>query len=176
MAHPEQRTFIKNVVSLYPHYFSGKSVIEIGSLNINGTVRDFFVTDKYVGVDVAEGHGVDLVAEGQELDFADNSFDVAISAECFEHNPYWAETFQNMYRMAKDLVIFTCASTGRAEHGTSATTPADSPLTLEWNYYRNLTEQDFRNLFDFDSMFTEYMFEYNAQSCDLYFVGLKQVQ
>jgi SAM-dependent methyltransferase len=173
MAHPEQREFFEQVKAEFPDWFTG-SVLEIGSLNINGTVRDFFDATEYVGVDVSAGEGVDVVARGQELDYADSSFDVAVSAECFEHNPYWFETFENMVRMARKGVVFTCASTGRAEHGTSATTPSDSPFTLEWDYYRNLTEEDFAE-FDF-TVFDSYTFEYNPVSCDLYFVGVLPVQ
>jgi 2-polyprenyl-3-methyl-5-hydroxy-6-metoxy-1,4-benzoquinol methylase len=35
------------------------------------------------------------------LDFASNSFDTVASCECFEHNPEWAKTFENMHRMCK---------------------------------------------------------------------------
>lgn len=173
MAHQEQREYFTKLKTLHPQWFTGVSVIEIGSLNINGTVRDFFDATTYLGVDVSEGPGVDLVMEGQNVKMPKNTFDVAVSAECFEHNPHWQATFKNMARLAKTAVIFTCASTGRAEHGTTRTTPQDSPFTLEWDYYQNLTEQDFRQAFDLDSMFQQYGFEYNDTSCDLYFYGLK---
>jgi hypothetical protein len=175
MAHPEQREFFTELQDEFPEMFFDVSVLEIGSLNINGTVRDFFDATKYVGVDVAVGSGVDVVAQGQELEYADNSFDVAVSAECFEHNPYWLETFDNMVRMSRKFVVFTCASTGRAEHGTSCTTPDDSPFTVEWDYYRNLDETDFLENYDF-TVFDFYRFVYNSDSCDLYFVGVLPVQ
>lgn len=175
MAHPEQRDFFKRLQADYPGMFVDVSVLEIGSLNINGTIRDFFDAREYVGVDVAPGAGVDVVAEGQDLTYPDGSFDVAVSAECFEHNPYWLETFENMVRMSRRWVVFTCASTGRPEHGTARTTPQDSPFTLAWDYYRNLSEDDFRSVFDFD-VFEFHRFEYNPVSCDLYFVGCLPVQ
>lgn len=173
MAHPEQRVFFEQTRERFPQYFKDLYVLEVGSLDINGTVRDFFDTARYLGVDVAEGHGVDLVKAGQDLHFPDNWFDVAVSAECFEHNPQWLETFINMHRMASKFVIFTCASEGRPEHGTSRTTPEDSPFTLTWNYYQNLTEKDFRNALDFDSLFQQYEFSTNEHSHDLYFWGIK---
>lgn len=173
MAHSEQRVFFETVKSLYPQFFSNVSVIEIGSLNINGTVRDFYNANMYIGVDVDEGKDVDIVEQGQDVKFPDRYFDVAVSAECFEHNPYWKETFANMYRMASKFVIFTCASEGRPEHGTTRTTPADSPFTVNWDYYRNLNEKDFREFFNFDMMFFKHSFIYNPQSCDLYFWGIK---
>jgi len=173
MAHPEQRVFFEQTKERFPQYFKDLYVLEVGSLNINGTVRDFFDTTRFLGVDVAEGPGVDLVGLGQDLHFPDNWFDVAVSAECFEHNPQWLETFINMHRMASKFVIFTCASEGRLEHGTSRTTPDNSPFTLTWNYYQNLTEKDFRDALDFDSLFQQYEFSVNEQSHDLYFWGIK---
>lgn len=174
MAHKEQRDFFTETKNKFPQYFNNVSVIEMGSLNINGTVRDFYenVTE-YVGVDLDEGPGVDLVCQAQNVNFDDESFDVAVSAECFEHNPYWLETFVNMHRIAKSFVVFTCAGEGRPEHGTTRTTPGNSPFTLQWNYYRNLTEKDFDSALDLNSMFSEYEFSYNPHAQDLYFWGVK---
>jgi hypothetical protein len=64
----------------------------------------------------------------------------------------------------------TCATTGRAEHGTKRTTPADAPL-LEWDYYRNLTEGDIRDQFDLDRLFTEYEIFVDDRHHDLCFAG-----
>ena len=177
MAHKEQSDYIASVKQQHPSFFNGGRVLEIGSLNINGTVRQFFNADEYVGVDVGKGAGVDVVISGHEYD--DNQFfDCAISCECFEHNPYWLETFENMVRLTKaeGLVIFTCATTGRPEHGTERTTPQDSPLTIAkgWSYYRNLTQDDFEKAFDFDGIFKEKCFSLNSKSCNLYFWGLKK--
>ena len=175
MSHPAQNEYIKYVKDKFPDHLNKKQVLEVGSLNINGTVRDFFSECHYVGLDVAEGKDVDVVCEGQNFDAPSESFDVSISCECFEHNPEWVATFRNMYRITRTggLVIMTCATTGRPEHGTTKTTPQDSPLTvgLGWNYYMNLTEKDFRDNFDIDSMFKEY--EFLSQNTDLYFYGVK---
>lgn len=174
MAHFEQRDFFQKLQGKVPEAFSNAKVLEVGSLDINGTVRDFFDATIYVGADVAPGRGVDLVCNGEDLDYPDNSFDVTVSAECFEHNPEWVATFQNMWRISNNHVIVTCASEGRAEHGTSKSSPGSSPLTLHWDYYKNITEQDFTEHFNLDEMFTDYSFEYNPVSCDLYFYGVKR--
>lgn len=174
MAHYQQRVFVEFVKSRFPEYFTNVSVIEIGSLDINGTVRDFFCNCAYLGVDVGPGPGVNLISEGQNLTFPENTFDVALSIECFEHNPFWLETFMNMYRMARGLVLFTCASTGRPEHGTTRTDSYSSPLTAEWNYYRNLDQEDFTNKIHFGELFSSHEFFYNKVSCDLYFWGIKK--
>jgi hypothetical protein len=176
MAHHQQRQFFERLKAKMPQYFQGTTVIEIGSLDINGTIRDLFENPKeYVGVDVAAGKGVDIVAQGQYYAHG-SEVDVAVSAECFEHNPFWVETVLNMYLHVRDggLLAFTCATDGRPEHGTTRTTPNDSPLTvgLGWDYYRNLNEQDFTSAFNFDKMFSEWAFEVNRSSQDLYFYGV----
>ncbi len=175
MAHTEQRNFIQHVKDNFPKSFENVDVLEVGSLNINGTVRDFFMNPKsYIGLDLMEGKDVDVICPGNEYNGADNSFDTVISTECFEHDKNWVMTFLNMHRMVKvgGLVVFTCASTGRHEHGTIATTPQDSPATTD--YYKNLTEEDFMVAFHLDDMFKEYRFMYNEVTCDLYFWGVKK--
>ena len=88
-----------------------RKVLEVGSLDINGTVRIFFDNCDYTGLDLGEGKGVDLIEEGQNYDAPDETYDTVLSTECFEHNPYWKETFLNMIRLCKKngLVFFTCA-------------------------------------------------------------------
>lgn len=176
MAHQEQGEYIAKIKQKFPSAFSNGRVLEIGSLNINGTVRDYFNAKEYIGVDVGEGVGVDVVTSGHEYDNKE-LFDCCISCECFEHNPYWKETFLNMVRLCKSggLVVFTCATTGRPEHGTERTTPQDSPLTLAkgWHYYQNLTAEDFTKDIDFSALFSQWSFDDNERACDLYFYGIK---
>lgn len=178
MAHEAQAQFIRSVKDELPDFFNGTKVLEIGSLNINGTVRQFFDSPRlYIGLDVAEGPGVDVVSLGHEYD-TEELFDCVISCECMEHNPYWRETFLNMVRLCRPggMVLMTCATTGRAEHGTSRSLPQDSPLTVAagWDYYRNLTGEDFElEIPEFDNLFSLWTFQNNPQACDLYFVGIK---
>lgn len=178
MAHPQQMAFVGAVSRLLPEYFSGTKVCEVGSLDINGSVRGFFKACAYVGYDLAAGPGVDLAQEGQLIGEQTGAFDVVLSTECFEHNPFWVETFSNMLRMSKPsgLVLFTCATTGRAEHGTRRSTPADSPLTVGagWDYYRNLTSEDFTKTFCLPGWFHTFHFYVCPVSCDLYFLGVRR--
>ena len=175
MSHPEQMNFVKELKNKFPKYFIDSKVLEIGSLNINGTIRVFFKNCNYVGVDVGEGKCVDVICEGQKLDYLDNTFDTTASCECFEHNPFWLETFINMHRMTKEdgLLFFTCATTGRKEHGTKKFNKFASPLT-EWEYYKNLEEKDFLEKVDINLMFKEHAFQINEKSKDLYFYGIKK--
>ena len=102
------------------------------------------------------GKGVDVVCPGQDYTAPARSFDVVISCEMMEHNPNWRETWLNMLRMVREdgLLVMTCASIGRKKHGTSDSTPFDSPLTVATgqNYYRNLVETDFTQLLHHDAL------------------------
>ena len=148
MSHDEQRRFIAGVAEYLPEFFVGTRVLEIGSLDVNGSIRSFFVDCDYKGLDVAPGPGVDIVGGGHEFDAPNGSFDVVVSVETMEHNPYWIETVGNMLRLCREggLILITCASLGRVEHGTTRSDPQSSPLTigLGWDYYRNVSEVDMR--------------------------------
>jgi hypothetical protein len=41
-----------------------------------------------------------------------------------------------------------------------------------WDYYKNLTEEDFRKNINFDGTFSKYEFSENTKSSDLYFFGI----
>ena len=170
MSHQAQLDFVAGLKQRLPEYFRKGRVLEVGSLDINGSVRQFFEDCDYTGVDLGEGKGVDLVARGEELDYFDGNFTVCLSCECFEHNPEWAATLRNMIRMSSGLVFFSCATTGRPEHGTRRTSPQDAPISGD--YYRNLTEDDVRQEVDL-SAFKVYEFISNDKAHDLYFWGIK---
>ena len=179
MAHADQVEFISLVKENFPASFEDVSVLEIGSLDINGSVRSFFAGTKYTGVDVAAGPGVDEVCQGQLVGHPSGSFDVVISCECMEHNPFWVETIANIFRLAKPggLIIVSCATTGRAEHGTTRSSGSDSPLSigLGWEYYRNISISEFKKSFNLGYWFEDYLLVPNWDHCDLYFVGVKKM-
>ena len=170
MSHQAQLDFVASLRFKFPEYFIGEYVLEIGSLNINGSIRPFFEKCTYVGVDLGEGADVDVVARGEDLTYEDGAFDVVASCECFEHNPEWVATLKNMIRMASGLVFFSCATTGRKEHGTRRTSPQDAPFCGD--FYANLTEEDVRREIDL-SVFKRYEFSTNSDCHDLYFWGIK---
>lgn len=71
------------------------SILEIGSYNVNGTLRVFAPEGcHYVGIDIEEGPGVDLVAApGEPLPVDDGSFDLVVSTSVFEHDSVFWQTF-----------------------------------------------------------------------------------
>jgi SAM-dependent methyltransferase len=177
MGHPEQLAFVE-IIGKNVKADESFSAIEIGSYDVNGNTRGKFSGNvNWIGVDLVSGPGVDIVNFGHKVDFDDNSFDISISCECFEHDPHWVETFRNMVRMTKPsgIVLFTCASKGRPEHGTTRSQPNLSPGTqaVGVDYYSNLSKTDFERNFQLDDDFSEYRFFYNSITFDLYFVGQK---
>lgn len=179
MAHTAQWDFIQMVKNRFPQNFADCRVLEVGSLDINGSVRHFFTNCFYIGLDVGPGSCVDIVCEGQNYNAPSESFDTIISCECFEHNPHWQETFANMIRLTKPggMILFSCATEGRAEHGTIRTDSPASPLTIEkgWGeYYQNLTQKDFESVFDFSQNFSVHGFSTNTDAFDLYFWGIRR--
>lgn len=180
MAHPGQLLYIRGVKEKWPRYFRRVSVLDIGSLDINGSNQLHFEDCLYLGVDVDIGKNVDIVSKGHELALPDNTFDVVISSECFEHDMHYRATLQNAVRLLRPggMFVFTCATTGRPEHGTARTTPEAAPLLQrfeEWaNYYKNLTEFDIRDAIAVDDLFVEYEFRVDYNICDLYFWGIKR--
>lgn len=177
MAHPEQAVFCNSVKERFPSRFINCKVLDIGSLDINGNNRYLFTKPyTYTGVDLAPGPNVDVISKGHEFT-SSNKYDIVISTECFEHDMYWDKTIQNCIDLTEPggLFMFTCATTGRQEHGTTRTTPQDSPFTHTMfnDYYRNLTEEDIKTAIDL-SVFKTYEFSTNTKTKDLYFFGIKK--
>lgn len=179
MAHQAQRDFFIKLKKNFHSRFENCSVLDVGSLDINGNNRYLFENYTYIGIDVGFGRNVDVVSKGHEYK-SETKFDIVISSECFEHDMFYRETIKNCIDLTKSggLFTFTCASTGRPEHGTRKTSRQDAPLLEEYgdwyDYYKNLTEQDIREVIDIDSTFSRYEFEYNPIAFDLYFWGIKK--
>jgi len=171
MAHVEQMTYIGNLKGKYPMYFKNKTVLEVGSLNVNGTQRVFFEDCDYIGIDVVDGRDVDIVVNGADYKYGERAvYDVVHSCEMLEHDDRRRETFRNMIRLLKPegLLFMTCASTGRIPHSIMGVNNA------EGDEYMNLTEEDICEYADLDKIFSEYEFEYNAANKDLYFYGIRK--
>jgi len=130
--HTQAKNFTLFVKQILIDYFNNKCVLDVGSGDINGNNRFLFENCEYHGNDVIEANNVTIVSKTKDLPFMDNSFDTIISTECFEHDPEYKESFIKIYNMLKPdgLFFFTCASTGRAEHGTRKTSPNDSYGTI----------------------------------------------
>ncbi|WP_435987275.1 class I SAM-dependent methyltransferase [Terrabacter sp. LjRoot27] len=156
---------------------SESRVLEIGSYDVNGSVRGLFRNAReYVGVDLVHGPGVDLVGFIHELDLGEGSFDIVVSGECFEHDPHWRETFKSMVAHARPggFVAITCASRGRVEHGTARSGAAQSPGTehMGSNYYGNVEPDEMDGIAGTLGL-KAFRSWYLRSPADLYFAGIK---
>lgn len=83
-----------------------KDVLEVGSYNVNGSLRGDamrFEPRQYIGIDIAEGLGVDIVCDTNDMlvRFGENSFDTIISTCALEHIAGWRKAISNMKRVCK---------------------------------------------------------------------------
>ena len=83
-------------------------VVEIGSLNVNGSLRDVCPSGvDYIGLDFSPGNGVDIVIEDPYcLPLPDASADVVVSSSCFEHSEFFWLTFLEAIRLLKEGGVF----------------------------------------------------------------------
>lgn len=178
MAHKEQKEFCTKVKAQFPNFFVRKKVLDCGSLDINGSNRHLFEDCDYTGIDVGEGKNVDVLSTIHEYEGKSKEYDFIISTECFEHDMHYRQSLLNIIRMLKPkgMFLFTCATTGRAEHGTKRTSPSDAPLLEgDWSdYYKNLTEHDIREVLDIEKIFSNHKFEIHTGHKDLMFYGIKK--
>jgi len=74
------------IKSIRPLIGRPNKIIEVGSLNVNGSPRELFrdVRD-YTGVDMCKGNGVDIIADASNLPFEDRCTDFVICCETLEH-------------------------------------------------------------------------------------------
>lgn len=176
MAHYSQRKFVEITTQYLKDNISNYnnlSVLEIGSNDLNGNNKKFF-GNNYLGIDIIQGKNVDVVLNGEDISKLNKKFDIIISCEVLEHASNWDNIFQAMINnlTSKGIIIITCASTGRIEHGTRRTNPGEDNANTD--YYQNLTKKDFTKKFSLNNIFEAYFFDYNYYSQDLYFLGIKK--
>lgn len=97
--HPSVREWVEAQAERLP-LDASSSVLDVGSYDVNGTVRDLFDGIKnYTGLDKRPGPGVDVVGDiedpGRDLDLA-YWFDVVVCCEMLEHTPRPWRAFRNM--------------------------------------------------------------------------------
>jgi SAM-dependent methyltransferase len=115
--HREVMDWLGSVKDAHPELFSGVRVLECGAYNINGSARELFERCDYVGLDWRPGPGVDVVALVHSYQPAE-PFDVVISTEMLEHDPYWVASVQRMAELLRPggVLLLTWATPARAPH------------------------------------------------------------
>ncbi len=103
---------------------AGREVLEVGSLDVNGSLRAFAEAlgpSRYVGVDIEMGSGVDIVLDAQHLveHFGNESFDLVVTTEMLEHVRDWQTVVSNLKRVLRPwgVLLLTTRSIGFPYHG-----------------------------------------------------------
>jgi SAM-dependent methyltransferase len=127
--HAEARQFVEHFATNEP-----LRVIEIGSLNVNGTIRDLFPHAIWTGIDRVAGLCVDVVCDAAEF-VPESLVDVVICCEVFEHADNWQRLIESAFQwlVPGGVLVMTCAGLGRQSHS------CDGGELKPDEYYRNLS-------------------------------------
>jgi SAM-dependent methyltransferase len=125
--HESVLAFVAEVVSRDD--VAGKSVLEVGSANVNGSVRpqlEAMGPASYLGLDLAPGPGVDLVCSGGIEEYERTRiagqlpprYDLVVSCEMLEHAERWQAAFAAMARLVAEggKLVLTCRGPGFPRH------------------------------------------------------------
>jgi SAM-dependent methyltransferase len=94
-----------NAEKFYHNYceknIENKKILDVGSYDVNGTMKPIFEKGDYVGLDMEAGPNVDVVGVSHDIPFEKDEFDIVISSSCFEHDDMFWISFQEMCRVLK---------------------------------------------------------------------------
>ena len=102
-------------------YQRGQRVLEIGSMDVNGSVRENFHDAQYIGIDFRDGPGVDLVMDALDLPskFPAGYFDIVLCLETLEHCEQWSSVLRAGWGVLKTggRMCVTTPSQKKGYHG-----------------------------------------------------------
>lgn len=145
----------------------GRRVLEIGSLNVNGSVRPVICRlgpSEYIGADIMAGEGVDKICQAEDLPkcFAAGTFSLVVATEVLEHVRDWRRVITNMKGLLENdgILIITTRSYGFGYHG------------YPYDFWR-FEEQDMRAIFS-DMCITD--LESDASAPGVFLKAVKKLQ
>ncbi len=100
----------------------GARILEVGSLDVNGSLRGWCVSQgckEYVGTDMREGPNVDVVCAAEDLgDHSLGMFDVVVCTEMLEHAEAWRAALMGVKSSVRvgGHLLLTTRSEGFGRH------------------------------------------------------------
>lgn len=137
--HPAATIYIRD--SLQRFSIEPESILEFGSYNVNGTVRDRFPKDiAYTGVDRREGPCVDVVCDAVDYD-GEERFELVVSAEMLEHAENPVGVIRAAWRSLAPggYLILTAAGPERTPHNNNG-----DHFVPEGEHYGNIDPEELR--------------------------------
>lgn len=105
------RQYVSTVVERHPQ--TGKAVIELGSCDVNGNVRDLFSSAaNYIGIDQREGPNVDHVCNAHDADTLGQAVDTVLCLEMLEHDTDPLATMAAAFTVLVHGGLFICTTRG----------------------------------------------------------------
>jgi SAM-dependent methyltransferase len=101
--HDTAMEIAKKFFDVYAKTKVGAVIVDIGSLDVNGSLRAVAPVDcKYVGLDFATGKGVDVViTDPYSMPLEDNYADMVVCSSVFEHSEFFWLLFNEIQRILK---------------------------------------------------------------------------
>ncbi|MHA1729904.1 MAG: methyltransferase domain-containing protein [Promethearchaeota archaeon] len=116
-------TIVFTVNNLKKEEITGKSVLEVGAYDVNGSLRPIIKMwnpSQYIGVDIQKGPGVDVICNAEDLEerFGSESFDIILSSDTLEHIYNWRGAISNIKKICKPngILILSVPSIGFPYH------------------------------------------------------------
>jgi len=116
--HENNLSWLQDLKRSYPDNFNNCAVLELGSMYVNGTVRDAFHACRFVGVDMDNGPLVDVRVKASDTCFKKGEFDTIISFSMFEHDLEWRESLAHNLPFLKEggMVFVSFGAEGNFPH------------------------------------------------------------
>lgn len=114
------------------------TVLEFGSRNVNGGIKDLIGDAKYYGVDIEDGPGVDEVCDARLFN---GPADIVLCLETLEHCDDLDAFADAIVRNIKPggIGLMTCASESRSPHSA-----IDGGPLRPGEFYRNVSSKAFK--------------------------------
>lgn len=130
--HDSARDYITRQVSRLGPF---QSVLEVGSRNVNGGIRDLFPGSDYLGIDIADGPGVDIVVDASNGWTPPQRYALVVCCETFEHTARWPAIVANIaaWLAPSGICLLTMAGPRRAAHS-----GIDGGPVRAGEFYRNV--------------------------------------
>jgi SAM-dependent methyltransferase len=162
--HKQAHDFIKTHAER--RTWDGAHILEIGSYNVNGSVRPLFAAAaSYIGIDMRQGPGVEVVAAAAAYT-APAPCDLVVSTEAMEHCAAPSTIIACAWRSLAPggVLLVTAAAPERTPHG------SDGGGVQQGEDYTPISEDDLRRwLADWEDV----QIEHHPERGDIYVAAVK---